>query len=94
VPNVHQLAPFWPQIFGALAVIANLAIGIRIKHEPKAQVPLTLAAVAITVLAATMLFQSPRHRAAAPGATPNTVFYPSPEKPARANAAAIEYRKL
>jgi hypothetical protein len=94
VPDPHQFATSWPLIFGLLAVIANVVIAIAIRRDPKAQVPLTLTAVALTVLSASMLFPSPRSLRNRGRVEPNTVFYPSVAPPAQAIPAGLQYRRL
>jgi hypothetical protein len=94
VPHVHQLAIVWPEIFGVLAIIANVVIGLSINRDPKVQLPLTLTAVAITLLAASTLFQVPRHLHQGANSKPATVFYPSTTPPASAIPPALRYRQV
>ncbi len=90
MPHPHQIATLWPEIFGVLALIANFALAISIKRDPRVQLPLTLTAVAITALAASILFTSPK---SVRSNSANTVFYPAADPPARV-PAPLRYRKL
>ena len=93
VTNAHTLALHGPQLFGILAIFANIAVAFAVKRDPRSQVQLTLAAVGVTVLAVSILLPSSTRRIANPTSDPNAVFYPSAAAPASV-PAALEYRKL
>ncbi len=93
VTNAHHLAFHGPQFFGILAILANIAVAVAVKRDPRSQIQLTLAAVGVTVLAVSILLPSSRRTVSNPTGDPSAVFYPSAE-PSASIPAALQYRIL